>query len=85
MRDLRDWRKADRRLRDHLSIGVVVPAIQETYYVGNVHTRVLPSDFVVYSSYVDLLARALSYLVKHNLGEVVNIVPINVEWWWWWW
>lgn len=39
--------------------------------------RVLSSDFVVYSTYRDWLARVASLLVKSTLGARVDIVHVD--------
>lgn len=76
---LRDRSKAANFIRDLLFYGVNVPAIQETLFVCDVNTRVLSSDFVVYSTYSDWLVRRVSLLVKRFLNSSVSYVHVDAR------
>lgn len=74
MKGFRNRGTASRLLRDLLSSGVDVAAIQETLFVCNVDACVLETDFVVYSAYGERQARGISLLVKRTLDAKMNLV-----------
>lgn len=72
---LRDQSKAVRLLRELLSPGVDLTAIQETHFICDVDARVQPSDFVVYSAYP--LARGVIAVKSCSFRIVAVYVPNN--------
>lgn len=68
MKCLRDRGKATCLLRDLLSFGVNVAAIQETHFVCDVDACVLASDFLVYAAYGDRHASGVSLIVSRPLN-----------------
>lgn len=73
----RDRSMAACLLRDLMSIGVDVTAIQERHFLREVHGRVLSNDYVDYSACGDLIARCVSLLVKPNLDASVVLVQVG--------
>lgn len=72
VRSLRDRRKVAHMLRDLLSFGVDLAAIQWTHFVCDVDASVLPNDFVVYSVYWDRQSRGVYLLLKRSLDARVG-------------
>lgn len=79
MRGLRERSKAARLLRDLLSFGVDVVAIQETRFVCDVDASVVSNEIVVYSAYGSRRVRGVSLLVKRCLDAKVGIVHLGAE------
>lgn len=66
---------SSRLLRDFLSFGVDVAAIDETHFVCYVDASVLSREYVVYSTYGGQQARS-TLLQKRTLSTRVDVVYV---------
>lgn len=72
-RGLRDWGKTSRLLRDLMSFGMDVAAIEVMQFVCEADACVLSSEFVVYSGYGGQRDKCVSLLVKRTLGTKMDV------------